>query len=164
MPFGQRYSQCLWQSEGVYYSLWVKAFHVRGVTNDFTAFSPTFTKIVPSRVHVSRIFPSRFSVRASQAMVARDLVISSLTNRCVPFNFLALRITAVFVLCVVKRTMISRGADRSSVFFHTRWERTTSLVSIFTSSLRAARSLTSPSVSSVAVSANPRILTVLRRE
>ena len=123
--------------------MWVKAFHVRGVTSDLTAFSPTFTKIVPSRVHVSRIFPSRFSVRASQAMVARDLVMSSLTNRCVPFNFLALRITAVFVLCVVKRTMISRGADRSSVFFPTRWERTTSLVSIFTSSLRAARSLTS---------------------
>ena len=49
------------------------------------------------------------AARASQAMVARDLVMSSLINRCVPFNFLAFRITAVLVLCVVKRTIISRG-------------------------------------------------------
>ena len=142
----------------------MNAFHVRGVTNDFTTLSPTFTKMVPSRVQVSRIFRSRFSVRASQAMVARDLVMSSLINRCVPFNFLAFRITAVLVLCVVKRTIISRGAERSSVFLPTRWERTKSLVPILTSSLWAANSLTSPSVSSFADSAKPRIRTVLRRE
>ena len=142
----------------------MNAFHVRGVTNDFTTLSPTFTKMVPSRVQVSRICRSRFSVRASQAMVARDLVMSSLINRCVPFNFLAFRITAVLVLCVVKRTIISRGAERSSVFLPTRWERTKSLVPILTSSLWAANSLTSPSVSSFADSAKPRIRTVLRRE
>ena len=64
----------------------------------------------------------------------------------------------------VSRTIISRGAERSSVFLPTRWERTKSLVPILTSSLWAANSLTSPSVSSFADSAKPRIRTVLRRE
>ena len=39
--------------------MWVKAFHIRRVTEDFTTFSPTFTKMVPSPVHVSKIFRSR---------------------------------------------------------------------------------------------------------
>ena len=102
---------------GVYYSLWVKAFHVRGVANDFTTFSPTLTKIVPSRVQGSRIFRSRFSVRAFQAIVARDFVMSALMNKFVPFSFLAFRITDVFRLCVVKRTIMSRGFDRSSALY-----------------------------------------------
>ena len=101
---------------------------------------------------------------AHELIVARSFVMSSLMNRLVHFSFLTLCITDVFTLCVVMRTMMSRGVDRSSALFPMRSERTTSLLSIFTSSFRAARSFTRQSVSSFAVTANPRIHTVLRRE
>ena len=54
----------------------MKTFHVRGVTNDFTTFSPTFTKMLPSRVHVSRIFRSRFSLGSDGSARAKASVVT----------------------------------------------------------------------------------------
>ena len=126
--------------------------------------SAVFTNTTPSRVHVSRIFLSRFRLRASQAIVARVFVKSSLINMRVPFSFLALRMMVAFMLCVVKRTMTSRGVCRSSVLRPTRCERTTSWSATRTSSLRAASSCTIASVFSPAVSGTPLMRTVFRLE
>ena len=61
--------------------------------------------------------------------------------------------------------MMSRPfASRSSDRLPTRWDRSMSTSPMFTCSLRAARSFTSPSVSSFALSAMPRIRTVFRRQ
>ena len=146
------------------YSLPVNSLHARVAVNDLILFSPSFTKITPSLVHVSVIFPSRFRLRASHAIVARALVMSSLMNSLLPFSFRAFFIIARFMLCVVNRTITSRGVPRSSDLFPTRCDRTTSWSATCTSSLRAASSLTRSSVSSCIASGRPRIRRVLRRE
>ena len=102
----------------------------------------------------------RFRVRASQAIVERTFVKSSLTKSCVPLSLRVFRMTSTFVLCVVKRTMMSRGVSFSGFFRPIRCDRTTSWVDSCTSSLRAAMSLTRPSVFSFRASGIPRIRTV----
>ena len=94
----------------------------------------------------------------------RVLVMSSLMNVDDPLSLRAARITATFVLCVVKRTMRSRGVRRSSSLRPTRCERTTSWSATGTSSLRAASSFTRASVFSFRASGMPLMRTVLRLE
>ena len=118
--------------------------------------------IIPSRVHVSVSLLSRFRFLASQAIVDRVLVMSSLMNVDDPLSLRAARITATFVLCVVKRTMRSRGVRRSSSLRPTRCERTMSWSTTGTSSLRAASSFTRASVFSFRASGMPLMRTVLR--
>ena len=120
--------------------------------------------IIPSRVHVSVSLLSRFRFLASQAIVDRVLVMSSLMNVDDPLSLRAARITATFVLCVVKRTMRSRGVRRSSSLRPTRCERTMSWSTTGTSSLRAASSFTRASVFSFRASGMPLMRTVLRLE
>ena len=121
----------------VYHSLSLNIFHSLSAVKDLTEFSPTFTNTVPSRVHVSATLFCRFRVRASQAIVERTFVKSSLTKSCVPLSLRAFRMTSTFVLWVVKRTMMSRGVSFSGFFRPIRCDRTTSWVDSCTSSLRA---------------------------
>ena len=91
--------------------------------NDFVMLSTVFTNTVPSRVQVSVSLPSRRRFRASQAIFPRVFVRSSLMKTRVPFSFLPFRMMALLTLCVVKLTIMSRGAVRSSVLRPTRSRR-----------------------------------------
>ena len=115
------------------YCLSRKAFHALWVVKDCMPLSHFLTKMTPSRVQVSEILRSRFRVRASQAIVARVFVRSSFMKTWVPFNFRADRITDVLVLWVVKRTMMSRGVERSSALLPTK----ASVVERFNRTLKA---------------------------
>ena len=90
-------------------SLAVNSFHGRVAVNVRIRFSASLTKTVPSLVHVSISLFSRLRLRASHAIVDLVFVKSSLMNTRVPFSLRAPRMIATFTLCVVKRTMTSRG-------------------------------------------------------